>query len=123
MSPNPFGELIRARRAELRLSLRAFADAAGMDPGNASRMERGHVAPPEAVEVLDRIADALRYKKKSTERQHFLDLAAAVRGRVPADLMSDADVAARLPILFRTLRSKPVSKELLEKLIDSIRKA
>jgi hypothetical protein len=93
-----------------------------MDPGNASRIERGQVPPPEAAEVLSRIASALQFKKKSRDHEHFLDLAAAVKGRVPQDLLSDKEVAARLPILFRTLRSKPLSKEQLEKLIDSIRK-
>jgi len=52
-----------------------------------------------------------------------MDLAAAAKGRVPQDLLSDEEVAAKLPILFRTLRSKPLSGEQLEKLIDSIRKA
>ena len=37
--------------------------------------------------------------------------------------LSDAEVAAKLPILFRTLRSKPLTKDKLEKLIESIRKA
>jgi len=52
-----------------------------------------------------------------------MDVAAAAKGRVPQDLLSDEEVAAKLPILFRTLRSKPLNGEQLEKLIDSIRKA
>ena len=123
MKPNPFGTLIRERRAALRLTLRAFAEQAGMDPGNASRMERGQLAAPEAAEILDRVAMALKFKKKSREYEHFFDVAAAAKGRVPADLLSDSEVAAKLPILFRTLRSKPLTKEKLEKLIESIRKA
>jgi transcriptional regulator with XRE-family HTH domain len=123
MSDNEFGTLIRTRRTALRLSLRAFAEAAGMDPGNASRMERGQLAPPEALDVLHRIAAALKLKKKSREYEHLFDVAAAAKGRVPADLLSDSEVAAKLPILFRTLRSKSLTKEKLEKLIESIRKA
>ena len=123
MDNNAFGDLIRHRRAELRLSLRAFAEAAGMDPGNASRLERGQVAPPESVDVLERIAQALRFKKKSPEYISLSDAAAVARGRVPADLLTDEEVAARLPVLFRTLRSKPLSGDQLERLIDSIRKA
>lgn len=123
MSSNEFGELIKRKRAALRVSLRAFAEKAGMDPGNASRLERGRRAPPEGPEVLDRIASALEFKKGSPDYEHLMDLAAAAKGRVPQDLLSDEGVAARLPILFRTLRSKPLSGEQLEKLIDSIRKA
>jgi transcriptional regulator with XRE-family HTH domain len=123
MPSNDFGELIKMRRAELRLSLRAFAERAGMDPGNASRLERGRMAPPEDPDVLDRIAAALEFKKGTPEHERLMDLAAAAKGRVPQDLLSDEEVAARLPILFRTLRSKPLSGEQLERLIDSIRKA
>jgi transcriptional regulator with XRE-family HTH domain len=123
MASNPFGTLIRERRVVLRLSLRAFAEKAGMDPGNASRLERGRLAPPESTEVLDRIAGALEFKKKSRDYQHLFDVAAAAKGRVPADLLTDDQVAAKLPILFRTLRSKPLTGEQFEKLIESIRKA
>lgn len=123
MPSNDFGDLVKMRRAELRLSLRAFAERAGMDPGNASRLERGRMAPPEGTEVLARIATALKLKEGSREYERLMDVAAAAKGRVPQDLLTDEEVAARLPILFRTLRSKPLNGEQLEKLIDSIRKA
>ena len=123
MPHNDFGEFIRARRATLRLSLRSFAEKADLDAGNASRIERGRVAPPENPEILDRIASALDLRRGSTQYQQLMDLAAAAKGRIPQDLLSDEQVAVRLPILFRTLRSKPLSGDQLEKLIDSIRKA
>ena len=123
MSDTSFGDLIRARRARLRLSLRAFAERAGMDPGNASRMERGRVAAPEAEDVLSRLASALELKQGSPDYVDFMDAAAAAKGRIPQDLLTDEEVASRLPVLFRTLRSKPLSGEQLDKLIDSIRKA
>lgn len=107
----------------MRLSLRRFAERADLDPGNASRLERGLAAPPETPEVLDRIALALELREGSPERHHLLDLAAAAKGRIPQDLLRDDQVAARLPLLFRTLRNKPLSAEQLEKLIDSIRTA
>ncbi len=123
MSYNSFGKLIRDRRAQLRLSLRSFAEKAGMDPGNASRLERGRTAAPEAVEVLSRIATALELRPGSPPYQEFMDQAAAAKGRIPSDLLTDEEVASRLPILFRTLRSKPLSGEQLDELIESIRKA
>lgn len=123
MLQNAFGEYIRVRRAALRLSLRSFAEKAGLDAGNASRLERGRVAPPESPAILDRIASALELRGGSPEYQQLIDLAAAAKGRIPQDLLTDEEVAARLPILFRTLRSKPLSGEQLEKLIDSIRRA
>jgi transcriptional regulator with XRE-family HTH domain len=93
-----------------------------MDPGNVSRLERGQMAPPESQEVLDRIATALELKRKTAPYQELMDFAAAAKGRIPEDLLDDSEVAARLPILFRTLRSKQISKEQLELLIESIRK-
>ena len=39
-----FGELLRARREELRLGLREFAIRADLDPGNLSKIERGRLA-------------------------------------------------------------------------------
>lgn len=123
MPGNNFGEILRARRVELRLSLRSFAEKAGMDPGNASRLERGRVAPPEADDVLSRIAAALDFEPGEPRFVHLMDAAAAAKGRIPADLLTDEEVASRLPILFRTLRSKPLSSEQLDELIDSIRKA
>jgi transcriptional regulator with XRE-family HTH domain len=123
MSNSHFGAFMRLRRAALRLSLRSFAEKAELDPGNASRIERGRVAPPEGADILDRIASALELRKGSSEYQQLIDLAAAAKGRIPEDLLADEEVASRLPILFRTLRSKPLSGEQLEKLIESIRKA
>ena len=123
MPHNDFGDFIRVRRAALRLSLRSFAERADLDAGNTSRIERGRVAPPESPEILDRIGSALDLRRGSPEYQQLMDLAAAAKGRIPQDLLSDEEVAARLPILFRTLRSKPLSGDQLEKLIDSIRKA
>ena len=123
MHGNEFGAFVRERRAVLRLSLRRFAEAAGLDPGNASRMERGLVPPPEHAGVLDRVAAALQFPKRSAQYRWLRDLASAAKGRIPEDLLSDPEVAAQLPVLFRTLRSKPLDGEQLGKLIDAIRKA
>jgi transcriptional regulator with XRE-family HTH domain len=123
MPSNTFGELIRERRAVLRLSLRAFAEKAEMDSGNASRLERGQSAPPEGTDVLSRVARALQWQKGTQEYEHLVDLAAAAKGRIPQDLLNDEHVAAKLPILFRALRNKRLTKAQLEKLIDSIRRA
>ena len=123
MAVSVFGEFIKRRRAELRLSLRSFAEAAGIDPGNVSRIERGLVPPPESVATLDRIASALEFKPRSPAYRELMDLAAAAKGRIPQDLMTDSEVAARLPILFRALRNKRLSTDQLDQLIESIRKA
>lgn len=120
---NAFGEAIKARRAELRLTLREFAKRSNMDPGNASKIERGRLAPPQREEVLARVAHALELEAGSAEWQNLLDLAAAANGRVPTDILSDEEAMARLPVLFRTVRNKSFDPEKLDKLLQSIRKA
>lgn len=105
------------------MTLRAFAKRANMDPGNASRIERGRLAPPQGEEILARVAHALELKAGSAEWQNLLDLAAAANGRVPTDILSDGDAMARLPVLFRTVRNKSFDPEKLDKLLQSIREA
>ena len=72
--------------------------------------------------MLDRIAAALQLGKRSADYRRLRDLAATAKGHIPEDLLSDPEVAARLPILFRTLRSKPLDGAQHDKLIDAIRK-
>jgi transcriptional regulator with XRE-family HTH domain len=105
MSNNDFGEFVKTRRAALRLSLRRFAEEAGLDPGNASRIETGRISPPESGEILGRIASALELRQGTAEYQELLDLAAAAKGRIPPDLLTDEQVAASLPILFQIGRA------------------
>lgn len=120
---NAFGEAIKARRSQLRLTLREFAKRSEMDPGNASKIERGRLAPPQGEETLARIATALELPEGSDERQLLLDLAAVGNGRVPTDILTDEDAIARLPVLFRTIRNKSFDGEKLDKLIQAIKEA
>lgn len=108
-----FGEWLRGRRGVVGLGLRAFAQQTGLDPGNLSKYERGVLPPPQDEQTLQRIADALKLKKGSSEYREFTDLAAASAGRIPPDLASDPKVLARMPLLFRTARGKMSRDDLL----------
>lgn len=57
-SSSPLGEIIRQQRELLDLSMRQFADLAGISNPYLSQIERGLRAPSE--QVLDGIAKALR---------------------------------------------------------------
>lgn len=118
-----FGEFFRAMRAERGISLREFCLANGFDPGNISRLERGLLPPPESGGKLEAYARALRLKKGSDEWYTFFDLAAAERGRIPSDVLSDEELVSKLPVLFRTLRGQRVDDEALEDLVERIRRA
>lgn len=118
-----FGELVKARRLELGLSLRAFCMRHNEDPSNWSKMERGLLRPPVDYTRLLQIAGYLELTDGDTRRQQIFDLANAERGRIPEDIMSEAELVANLPVLFRTLRGDVPEEDELLRLADLIRKA
>ena len=116
-----FAAYFKGLRLKTGLSLREFCLKHGLDPGNMSRLERGLVPPPRRREKLDEYARFLELKKGSDEWYQFFDLAAAEGGRIPEDVLSDKQVVAKLPLLFRTLRGQKVPEDKLDELIRQIR--
>jgi len=123
MAQVSFGGFFKESRIRRGLTLRAFCQQYGFDPGNLSRLERDILAPPEAHEKLEEYATALGLTPGSAEWFEFFDRAAAARGRLPADLASDEQLLGKLPVLFRTLRGAKVDEEKLDRLIERIRRA
>ena len=118
-----FGELFKRLRIESGQTLRAFCLKHAYDPGNVSKIERGRSAPPASRQKLTKYAKALGLAKGSPEWQEFFDVADAEKGRIPDDLLTDADLVAKLPVLFRTLRGGRADGDALEKLVEKIRRA
>ena len=123
MKTRHFGAYLKKLRISSGLTLRAFCIKNGFDPGNYSRLERGLLPPPHSEEKLKEYARALGLKRGSDEWLEFFDQAAAVRGQLPKDLLSDEEVVAKLPLLFRTLRGAPVPSEKLDQLVEKIRRS
>jgi transcriptional regulator with XRE-family HTH domain len=111
---NAFSGLLKRLRAKRGLTLREFCLQNQFDPGNYSRLERGLYPPPQSHEQLEKYAD---------EWLEFFDVAAATRGEIPRDLLTDAELVEKLPVLFRTLRGQPVSPEKLDQLAELIRRS
>lgn len=108
-----FAACFKTLRKEKQITLRAFCDAAGADPGSISRMERGGTIPPQDRDILTRYAQVLGLLEGSAEWYQFFGLAAAGRGMIPQDLMDDGALVKQVPAIFRTLRGqKPTEKEL-----------
>lgn len=120
---NAFGRLLKKLRLKKEMTLREFCLANGIDPGNYSRLERGLFPPPQKEELLEKYAVALGLKRGSDEWLEFFDLAAASRGEIPKDLLSDEELVDKLPVLFRTLRGSAVEAERLDDLIEKIRRS
>ena len=118
-----FGPYLKIIRSQKRVTLRDFCKKADADPGNISRIERGVWPPPQDQDILERYAKALAIKEATDEWYRFFDYAAADRGIVPQDIMSNQEVVKMLPVFFRTMRGqKPTEKEMLG-LAEKIRKS
>ncbi len=118
-----FGEFFKALRKKKRITLREFCKRATADPANISRLERSAMPPPQDSDILTRYAEALDVQVGSDEWYQFFDLAAADRGIIPKDLMSDREVVEKLPAFFRTLRGQKPTEEEMQKVIDKIKKS
>lgn len=120
-----FGQYIQGKRAELRLGLREFCEAAGVDPSNYSKYERGILAPPEGV-ALKRIAKGLRIHAtmKDPEWRKLTALAAAGRGEIPSDLVRNQRLMSLMPALYQHLREHelPAGTDPIEVLVKALRK-
>lgn len=121
--PSKFSAMLKRIRLEQGLTLREFCLKNGFDPGNYSRLERGLFPPPESHELLERYAIALGMKPGSDQWLELFDLAAAERGKIPEDIMSNQEVVKKLPIFFRTMRGKQLTSEQLDALVEKIRRS
>lgn len=119
-----FGGFFKELRINKGLTLRSFCQMYGLDAGNLSKVERGINAPPKSRELLEKYAEYLGIAKESEDWYKFFDLAAACSGQIPADVMNDSALVAKLPLVFRSLRGQDdVSDEKLRSLAETIRRA
>jgi len=118
-----FGEFFKEKRIGIRKTLRQFCLDNNFDPGNINKLEQNTMAPPQNAGILERYAKALSIKKGTDAWYAFFDLAAADRGIIPQDLMSDQEVVKMLPAFFRTLRGQKPTEEEMIKLVEKIRKS
>jgi transcriptional regulator with XRE-family HTH domain len=118
-----FGAWLKAQRARKSLTLRVFAKKAGLDPGNLSRYERGLVSPPQDEAVLERIGHALGLKPTSQQWKEMVDLAAIGGKRIPPDVAEDPELLKALPVLFRTLKGKKLTRDELIRLARRIQES
>lgn len=118
-----FGPLMKEIRVQKRITLREFCKRANADPGNISRIERCIWPPPQDRDILIRYAKALEIKEASDDWYRFFDSAAADRGILPQDLMSEEEVVKALPVLFSMLRRTKPTEEDLNRLMDKMRRS
>lgn len=94
-----------------------------MDPSNYSRLERGKDIPPSSSDKLNLIAHSLGIPKGSEEYGEMVRLADIGRGEIPRTILSDRELAAKLPVFFRTLEhSQADGDNTLDGIIKTIRR-
>ena len=118
-----FGEFLKKLRMKHGLTLREFCLKNGFDPGNYSRLERGVFLPPQSEQKLEEYATAFGVERGSEDWINWCDLAAAEKGQIPADIMADEELVEKLPVMFRTMRTKQLSPEKLDEFIEMIRRS
>jgi transcriptional regulator with XRE-family HTH domain len=119
---NRFGQLLKELRLARGLSLREFCSVNGFDAGNHSKLERGRFPAPDSDDRVEAYARALQLEEGSDQWFALFDAAAAERGRLPSDLLSDEEMVDKLPALFRTMRSEQQAGRIdLDELVKRIR--
>ncbi|MBL7072877.1 MAG: helix-turn-helix domain-containing protein [Candidatus Omnitrophica bacterium] len=115
-----FGEFIKDKRLKEKMGLRVFASKIGEDPGNWCRIESGKFPAPSDINILNRICKVL--KLSDSEKEKVFDIAAkSSREKVPADIRHQIKKNEIVPILFRTIDKKKMTKKQLEKLVERIK--
>jgi transcriptional regulator with XRE-family HTH domain len=117
-----FGDYFKQKRIEKGFTLREFCRTFHLDPGNISKLERGMLPPPESKEKMEEYASYLGLKRGADDWYQFFDLAAASKGIIPREFLDDEELVRSLPIIFRTFRSKKVSKQAVKDLMEMLRK-
>ena len=117
-----FGQYIRALRLERGIGLREFCLRIAVDPSNYSKLERGLLSPPDEgrLAALELARDVEPGSEQSRELRR---LAALGCGSIPPAVLSDQQLAGKLPLFFRTLEGGPVDEDKLEEVIAMIRQA
>lgn len=105
-----FGSLIRKRREEKGISLRAFAKTVEVTAAYVSMMERGMNEPPGA-DTIKRMAVAL-----DLDADEML----AIAKKTDPDVTSFLREETGMPAVLRKAREQNVSSEELQKALDSV---
>ena len=117
-----FGEFFSAKRKGLGKTLREFCRENGFDAGNLSRLERGLQTPPQSREKRMQYASALGIKEGSDDWLEFCDLATISAGKIPHSIVSDKELMAEVPILFRSIRKGGIERKRIEDLLKTLKK-
>ena len=116
-----FGEYVRKKRREKKLSIRLFAEQVGISPVYQSSIETGKRYAP-SYEVLQRMAEL--FELDENEQALFYDLAGASASEktVPMDIVTFINENERIRVIIRAERDGKISDEDITRLMKKIKK-
>ena len=116
-----FGEYVRKKRREKKLSIRLFAEQVGISPVYQSSIETGKRYAP-SYEVLQRMAEL--FELDENEQALFYDLAGASASEktVPMDIVTFINENERIRVIIRAARDGKISDEDITRLMKKIKK-
>ena len=116
-----FGEYVRKKRREKKLSIRLFAEQVGISPVYQSSIETGKRYAP-SYEVLQRMAEL--FELDENEQALFYDLAGASASEktVPMDIVTFINENERIRVIIRAARDGKISDEDITRLKKKIKK-
>jgi transcriptional regulator with XRE-family HTH domain len=115
-----WGEFVRTKRLEAGHGLREFAALVGIQPSNYNHMEKGRMSPPQDKGKLDQIAETLGIVQRSPDYHELMNLAAAGKDKLPADVEEFAKSNAMIPILLRTLDNRKLTEQEFRSLVADL---
>ena len=116
-----FGEFVKQKRLEAKLTLRSFCVAISFDPSNWSKVERGILPAPDSLELLEKINTVLGIKEKSSDWYELIDLAAISKSKIPEYVLKDEEILNALPIFFRRANGDRPTEQELDKIIELLK--
>ena len=117
-----FGEFVKEKRKELRLTLREFCRMVDEDPSNWIKIERKILRPPQGRDKLEKIAGALNIDTGTDNWKLLNDYANVDAGIIPEYVMQKKELLQQLPAFFRTVGSEKPSKEALIELLETLQR-
>ena len=117
-----FGEFFSAKRKVLGKTLREFCRENGFDAGNLSKIERGLKKPPQSKDLRMQYASALNIKEGSDDWLEFCNLATISAGKIPSHIVSDKELMAEVPILFRSINKGGIENDRIKELLEALKK-
>ena len=118
-----FHNLVKDLRISQKMTLRQFCMEHGHDPSNWSKIERGVNPPPKDEATLALWAKQLLLKPGTPEWNDFMYQASISRGNIPAEVLSDETLVAKLPVFLRTVKNAELTEQQLDDFIAKVREA